>query len=249
MKMLQIAEICGIHAGDGYLRNDGKRIELDISGAVYEKDYYDKHVVPVFSAIFGLKIDAKLFPHRNTYGFVIRNKKIVEKIHSLGFPYGKKAFDLSVPKFVLKSKNKQIKCMFLRGVFDTDGCITFDRRYSKAYTEFKRKYHTYPRIIITTISERFFMGIQVILKDLGINFWAQIHRPKRRNFNTSYRIWIRGKSIEKWMEMIGSKNPSKLSRYIIWKKHGFCPANIYYEERLRILNGEINPKIFYGLVA
>ena len=23
----EMAEICGIHAGDGYLRNDGKRVE------------------------------------------------------------------------------------------------------------------------------------------------------------------------------------------------------------------------------
>ncbi|MDP2906846.1 MAG: hypothetical protein Q8O03_02800 [Nanoarchaeota archaeon] len=44
----ETAEICGIHAGDGYLRNDGRRRELDISGNVEEQTYYDNHVIPLF---------------------------------------------------------------------------------------------------------------------------------------------------------------------------------------------------------
>ena len=35
----ELAEICGIHAGDGYLRSNEHRIELDISGNVEEKEY------------------------------------------------------------------------------------------------------------------------------------------------------------------------------------------------------------------
>ena len=48
-----IAEICGIHAGDGYLRNEGYQRELDISGNIDEKEYYDSHVVPLFERVFG----------------------------------------------------------------------------------------------------------------------------------------------------------------------------------------------------
>ena len=61
-----LAEICGIHAGDGYLRNDGKRIELDISGNMEEKEFYDKHVIPLFSKFFKMKIKGKYFYSRNT---------------------------------------------------------------------------------------------------------------------------------------------------------------------------------------
>ena len=33
----ELAEICGIHAGDGYLRGKDHRKELDISGNIEEK--------------------------------------------------------------------------------------------------------------------------------------------------------------------------------------------------------------------
>ena len=136
----KLAEICGIHAGDGYLRSDGKRIELDISGSIEEKPYYDNHVIPLFSKTFNIKITGKFFPSRNTYGFVIRNKNIIQRIHKLGFPYGKKTSNLRIPEFVIKSNNQKVKCLFLRGIFDTDGCITFYRKkYKKKNIFFKKR--------------------------------------------------------------------------------------------------------------
>ena len=38
----ELAEICGLHAGDGYMRvrEDGKG-EVSISGSYGEKEYYD----------------------------------------------------------------------------------------------------------------------------------------------------------------------------------------------------------------
>ena len=101
MNKKSLAELCGIHAGDGYLRNDGRRIEWGING--------------------------RFFKHRNTYGFVVRDRGVIEKIHSFGFPYGNKTMTVSMPKFVFSS-NKTIKSLFLRGLFDTDGCLTFDRK-------------------------------------------------------------------------------------------------------------------------
>ncbi len=250
MKSVEIiSEICGIHAGDGYLRNDGRRIEMDISGSVEEKPYYENHVIPLFSKIFNIKIEGRVFHHRNTYGFVIRKKKIIERVHNLGFPYGKKTLSIKVPKFILKTKNLKLKCMFLRGVFDTDGCITFDKRYSKDYILFKRKYHTYPRIILTTVSRNFFLDLQKLLKSLNIVFWTQIYTPRTPNYNKSFRIWVRGNSAKEWMRIVGSENPIKLSRFLLWKKYGFCPPNTSYEDRVKMLNGEIDPRSFYGPVA
>lgn len=63
-----LAEIAGIHAGDGYLRNDGMRREWDIRGSVDEKEYYDKHVIPLFNHVFDLDIKGRFFLPRNTYG-------------------------------------------------------------------------------------------------------------------------------------------------------------------------------------
>ena len=236
----KLAEICGLHAGDGYLRNDGKRVELDISGSVEEKDFYDCHVIPLFSKFFAIKIAGKLFPHRNTYGFVIRDKEVVKFIHTLGFPYGGKTFIVRAPKLVFKSQKNMKR--FLRGVFDTDGCLYFEKK--------QKKIHYYPRIILSTCSKNLCDDICRILKYLEIKYWLQQQKSKNPRESLKYKIWIRITSeVEKWFKSIGSKNGSKMSRYLIWKKYGFCPSNLTYEQRKQILIGDKHPINFYGPVA
>ena len=53
------------------------------------------------------------------------------------------------------------------------------------------------------------------------------------------------KMLEKWVEEIGFSNKSHLTRYEIFKKVGFVPSNTSYEQRLRILDGELDPWSFY----
>ena len=247
--MENLAEICGIHAGDGYLRNSGSRVELDISGSLEEEAYYIKRVIPLFFSCFGVKPKGRVFPSRNTYGFVIRDSGIVSFIHELGFPYGRKASKLRAPKFVLESNDMGIISAFLRGVLDTDGCISFDKRYSESYSTFKRTYHTYPRLKLTTISKDFCNDLKTLLKRLEIREWTQTYVPKAKNESTKYIIWIRGKEVKKWMELIGSGNPIKMSRFEIWKKCGFCPPKTTYKYRLKILNNIKDPRLAYGPVA
>lgn len=244
----ELAEICGIHAGDGYLRNDGKRRELDISGNVEEKPYYNHHVIPLFQKIFNIKIQGKFFPSRNTYGFVIRDRKIIEFMHILGFPFGKKTTIVEVPKVILNTNDKIVKSRFLRGVFDTDGSLTFDKRHKGKYVEFKRTYHYYPRIILSTVSEKLHKQCSLLLKHLNIHHTSQTREPKGVR-NTRYRIWVFGNAqLQKWLKVVGSKNISKLTRYYIWDKFGFCPPNTTLKQRMMILNSQLNPKSLYGPV-
>jgi hypothetical protein len=46
--------------------------------------------------------------------------------------------------------------------------------------------------------------------------------------------------LNQWMKLIGTKNPVKLSRYLIWKKHGFCPTNTNFQQREDILKGKLD---------
>jgi intein/homing endonuclease len=241
----QLAEICGIHAGDGYLRNDGKRRELDISGNIEEKSYYDNHVIPLFEKIFDIKIQGKFFPSRSTYGFVVRERNIIQFLHELGFPFGKKSTIVEVPKLILSTNDKIVKSRFLRGLFDTDGSLTFDRRHKGKYVEFKMKYHYYPRIVLSTVSEKLHKQCSLLLKHLDIHHTSQIYEPNGRE-NTRYRIWIFGEAqLQKWFKIVGCKNISKLTRYYIWKKFGFCPPNTTLKQRKMILKNKLNPKFFY----
>lgn len=44
--------------------------------------------------------------------------------------------------------------------------------------------------------------------------------------------------LRRWMKKIGSQNPSKKSRYELWKKQGFCPPDISIEDRLEKLKSK-----------
>jgi len=141
----ELAEICGIHAGDGYLRHRITKIELEIGGSKEEKEYYDGHVIPLINNFFKLNITGKFYV-KGTYGFVTTNPNF-RILNDLGFPYGKKSLVVQAPRVILESNNKLLYVRFLRGLFDTDGCIHFkNRKTGKNYCDFKRKYNYYPII-------------------------------------------------------------------------------------------------------
>ena len=241
----KLAEICGIHVGDGYLRNDGRRREWDISGSIEEKEYYDKHMIPLFNDVFELSIKGRFFPHRNTYGFVIRDKNTIEFAHQvLGFPYGDKSTIISVPQFILKDNILVIN--FLRGYFDTDGHFSCVKKYGNTYREFKRKFHYYPRLVFSTVSSQLSYNLGIIFKTLQMNYYFHNHQPPKKTESLKYIYEIKGPDrANRFMHLVQPKNTTKTTRYAIWHKFGFCPTNISFQQRLDILSGKVNPYKFY----
>lgn len=241
-----LAEVCGIHAGDGYLRGPNKRRELDVSGGVDEKDYYDNHVVPLFERVFNIKIEPRFFPHRNTYGFVIRDRKIIEFMHSLGFPYGKKTLTVSVPDQILQSSNLDVIYGFIRGLFDTDGTLHFRKRGGSGYSEFYLKRHTYPGISINVCSKSLWKGVCQLLMKTGFQFTVSCCKRVKEKESPQYRIELRGDyNLILWINNIGFKNPLKFNRFLIWKRFGFNPPGLSPVEQKSILEGMITPNDFY----
>jgi hypothetical protein len=240
----ELAEICGIHAGDGYLRNDGQRKELDISGAYDEREYYDNHVIPLFNKVFDLNIKGRFFPSRSTYGFVIRDSKVIEFMHDIiGFPYGSKSLIVDVPHFI--KKDASLIPNFLRGYFDTDGCLNFSKKCGQ-YSEFKKTRHYYPRLVFITISPNLSKSLQAIFSLTGWVFTNYTYRSKRLNEHLRYKVDINGEyALRRWMSVVGIKNQSKYSRFLIWNKFGFCPPNTTFDQRQKILKGETNPESMY----
>ena len=236
----ELAEICGIHAGDGYLRlRERNKGEVDISGDLEEKEYYDNNVIPLFNKVFCLDIKGRNFS-RGTYGFVTYQKKVRDSLVSLGFPGGKKSKLVKVPELIIKNNNDEIYCAFLRGLFDTDGHLGFRKMYGK-YSIFKTKYHHYPTINLTTVSNYLFEDVCFMLSKLGIEYFSTNYQPKKIGESKKYIIVINGVNrLNKWIDLIGSKNPVKYSRYLIWKRFGFCPTNTTLKEREDILKDKLD---------
>lgn len=235
----ELAELCGVHAGDGYLRNNGFHVELDLSGNLDEKEYYDHHLALLFKTVFDVSVIPRPFPSRRTYGFVVRDATVVVAFQSLGFPSGAKTTTVRVLLSILNTTNAQFFSSFLRGLFDTDGTLSFRKYYGSGYTRFKTQYHTYPLISFVTVSPLFSEDILILLKRLGFKVNCYIYTPLQPSFHTTYRITLNGlDNLKRWMDFVGISNPSKLSRYLVWKKFGHCPTHLTFQERQALLNGK-----------
>ena len=236
----ELAEICGIHAGDGYMRSrERNKGEVDISGHIEEKGYYDKNVIPLFNKAFNLNIVGRYFS-RGSYGFVSYKKEIRDALEIFGFPMGKKSKSVKVPDLILSSKNTKIYGAFLRGLFDTDGNLFFRKSYA-GINKFNRTYNHYPVINLTTISQSLIEGLIQMLHFMEIPFYYYNRDSKKSNENRRYSIIISGlDGLELWMRLVDIKNPVKLSRYLVWKKFGFCPPNTTLQQREDILNGKLD---------
>ncbi len=239
-----LAEICGIHAGDGYLRHNKKSKEIEISGHPEEKEYYDNHVIPLFNNFFNVKIKGKYFLSKGTYGFHLRNKKVTKFMINQGFPSGKKTLTVKIPNFILE--NKKLKESFLRGYFDTDGCLTFNKKYGPYNNKFSKKRHVYPRLHFSTVSKNLANDLKKVFQTLNKKYVYYTYKPKKITENLKHKFDLNGiPHITSWMKEIGIKNPTKHSRYQIWKKFKYCPTNTSYTQRLKILNNTLNPEDLY----
>jgi len=235
-----LAEVCGIHAGDGYMRLRGKnKGEVDISGHLEERDYYDEHVIPLFNKLFGFGIKGRNFS-RGSYGFVSYKKEIRDSLITFGFPVGKKSSFVKVPLQILESGNFVLYARFLRGLFDTDGNLYFRKSYA-GINKFNKNYNHYPIIRIVSVSKFLIEGIIKMLLEMDMVFYYYSSDSKKLNEHRKHYVSISGiDGLENWMDLIGMKNPVKLSRYLIWKTFGFCPSNTTLKQRKDILNGKLD---------
>ena len=135
----------------------------------------------------------------------------------------------------------------MKGYFDADGHLSFERKPRGSRVRFKGVYHYYPRIVLTSISrDLIFTDIERILETVGLHYNACGRAPSRKGKNKVYIVAITGEAqLGFWMEKVGSSNPIHLSRYHVWKKFGFCPPKTAMEQRLAMFSGELDPDIFY----
>lgn len=143
----ELAEICGIHAGDGTLYK------------------------------------------ANNSGYVIGIRKcgkIVKELFNVrfGFPIGKKSTSVTIPKFIMRSNSPEIWINYLRGVFDTDGCIYLNKRTGR-----QRKYEQ-PIIQFTSRSFQHLLQLKQLLNNLKFNVWIEENNSKVKmgGWSTSARF-------------------------------------------------------------
>lgn len=192
----KLAEFLGILVGDGFLSYTPRTIALGVVCNPEEREYLTRHVVVIFEEIFG--VDYNITERERALRLRAYSDKF-EEIIDLGIGAGKKK--PKIPKKI--KKDLEYVKDFLRGIFDTDGCIFWDER--KIYKK------PYPRIQITTTSSKFSKEIEKALKDLDFKPTRR-ERDKNGYLGTSFccEVELYGfENLDKWKTKIGSNHPNK----------------------------------------
>ena len=212
-----IAYICGVLVGDGSIYT--RKIKNDyiikcVGNPKDEKQFYFKVIGPFFKRIFGFTPKMKLHDSGTTFGFVIYSKSLFTFLtRVVGLLEGKKDERLKIPK-ILNQKKWLIP--FIRGVFDTDGCISFKKRY-------KQKPY-YPVITLSSKSKRLIIQISEFLKSCGFMV-VEIYDYKlndlriKKKYTIINRIELNGmKNLKLWCSKICFFSPKHKKKIKKWDK-------------------------------
>ncbi len=202
----EIAELCGIILGDGHIHKSCNRIT--ITGSLDDEVYHKKRVSKLFQNNFNAQPIFFKQKHKNAHYIQIESKNVMDYLTKIGLSRGSKT-NIATP-YTIKN-NKELIIYFLRGLFDTDGCLKFSKQ--------SRNLSYYPRVRITAKKSQMAENIGILLRTL--NFKYSMWMDKRTK-NTIVTYEISGKeNAQKWFSLIRPNNPNKVKKYKFWLNNGY----------------------------
>ena len=223
----RLAELTGIILGDGHLHTKANRIT--IVGSLDDKEYYEKVVILLFNSVFNQKPTIAKRKDRNAYYLQLESKSIFEIFtKEIGLHRGSKD-KAEVPEVMMFEK--ELIFPLLRGLFDTDGCLKFSKQNTNK--------NYYPRIEFSFRESPLARKIGELIKKSGFSY----NTWKDNRFNGQLYYQISGKdNLNLWFQLIKPNNPVHITKYVLWKRDGFCLPKTSLAERLdRIKNNNNNP--------
>ena len=199
----EICEFIGAFIGDGYLGNYGKKENqyvVGISGdQKLDEDYLKNHLKPLIKRNFPFT-SPKLYyrTDENTLMFKIYSKELYQLFISLGFTKGKKSHKVIIPKQIYE--NEEFMKATVRGIFDTDGCIFFDKRKN-----YKRPY---PRITLQMASVDLINQLEAYLSK---EFKLYVNKSNRDGYRNYIEIYGHN-HLKKFLKRIGFSNKRHLDK-------------------------------------
>ena len=238
-----LAEFIGIVTGDGHLnyelREKSRFYSVTISCNFTEDiEYFKNTINPLFEKLFNANLSIIKSKNWNYFNAVKCSRAIVNFLNiNFCIPVGNKTSNISIPPIIIQS-NDSIKAAFIRGLVDTDFSLSFKKR---------KRFHSYPIIKCSLKSKNIICQLNKILNEFGFKTNLILNEKNfDKRFNIYYErhsIYLSGvKNLEKWISIIGFDNPRLSSKYLIWRKFGFCPPNTSLEQRKQILSGNLSLK-------
>ena len=216
-----LAELVGAHIGDGSMGFYQGHPAISFVGHPEEDKEYINWILSRYNKYF--YINSKLRKWSRVLGFQSFSRDAFNFLISLGIPSGKKN-NIDIPENIKKSR-KKILAACIRGIWDTDGTVYFE----------KTKRGLYPRLQLKITSRNLAESLYKILNE-SFNIKTTLHnRRERENWKISYFVETRGvKNLEMWLKDIGFRNIKHLSKIELWKRN--INPRIPFEARLNITN-------------
>jgi len=195
---LALAELCGIMLGDGSFIKAKRCYSISISFNRNELDYLD-YVLKMLNNLFP---NEKISVYDIKSEFLIRtySSKISNALLEAGLETGNKTKrDIWIPRWI--TSKRQYSIAFLRGMFDTDGCIY-------------RKYGSYLQLQLKLANKTLVHDIQTNIANLGFNPTNVILDLEKVHKSYEWKFYLsRQAEIHKFIKDIGFCNSKHLSRY------------------------------------
>lgn len=191
----ELAEVMGILMGDGHL----SEYQVSVTTNSITDRQHALFVKKLFIKQFALPVAVNFRKYENAVNVVISSKNLVKFLFGLGMPIGHKINNnISIPAWVMATPKYQKA--FLRGLFDTDGCVFLDKHLIKG------KLYKHMGWTITSYAGKLIAGIIEILNDLGLS-------PTYRTSQKS--VFLRKQNeVRKYFTDIGTNNNKHRGRYV-----------------------------------
>ena len=186
----ELCEFLGCFIGDGFTNIYSRTPVIQFAGdRRFDLQYYEDTIIPIARRLFNVK-GAYTRLKDNALWVSFYSKSIFKLLtERFGMPVGIKFDKVLIPDEVLNA-NPNMLTACIRGIFDTDGCVFFDKRpiYREPYI--RVELHLYNGMLISQIGH--------CLRDLGINV---------KMLSAKTRLQIIGKdSVKQFLEKVGFSN-------------------------------------------
>ncbi len=213
----EFAEIMGAFVGDGWI-SKSTGYTLVISGDPKKEVSYYERLASLFNFCFNLNLTPRNFYYWGTYGIMVTRKAIICEFLDKGFNIGKKAHIVRVPSVILNNRKYWIP--FIRGYFDTDGCIYFQKSYNSNASVWQKANKHRSLIEFTTVSKNLADEVYFILSKLGFNFMKK--KPYIQDKSAVYKLRLDSKSgVIRFFELICPSNEKHIKKFKYWLDKGF----------------------------
>jgi len=243
-----LAYLVGVHIGDGFMNIYRRPRQVEYKYELFgheinDKDFHLSILLPLFEKLFNFRSKTRM-NCPGCHSIYFNSKAVVTFFNKcLQLPLGKKSDIVDIPEFIqLAGPEYYLAC--IRGIFDTDFALSFKNK--------NKTVHNYPIIELKANSAKLIATISKLLTRVEIsNFTAKklIDDPRFKGITKQFSVTASGKkNLQKWFNLIGSRNPSYLSRYALYRKYGFCPPYTNYLERRNMLIGKLDPHGYYSKI-